>query len=282
MILMHAPLLFFAYAYLTEILTGSIMLIIMFNVNHLSILRWKLNLSLAKSLLHDSWPLMLSGIVIMIYMRVDQILLGSMLGNKSVGLYSAAVRISEITYFIPMAMSSSVYPSLINAKKSDETKYKQRLQLYYIIVALLSILFIITTFGFAKPFIFLLYGSKYAGAVPALQIHIWTTLFVFIGVANNFTYMIIENYQRLQLFNSIIGASTNFLLNIILIPYFGVTGAAIAALGGQGSAFFSQIFFPKLRKNFFLQFRALILLDLFIISRAKLRGVINNPGSKRI
>ena len=56
-------------------------------------------------LLVESWPLLLSGISIMVYMKIDQIMLGQILGDESVGIYSAALRISEIWYFIPMISS---------------------------------------------------------------------------------------------------------------------------------------------------------------------------------
>jgi len=79
--------------------------------------RFKFNKSIAISLLKDSWPLILSSIAITIYMKVDQVMIQSMLGSEAVGQYSAAVRISEAWYFIPMVITSSLFPAIINAKK---------------------------------------------------------------------------------------------------------------------------------------------------------------------
>jgi O-antigen/teichoic acid export membrane protein len=68
---------------------------------------------------------LLSGIAIMIYMKIDQIMLGQMVGDEAVGIYSAAVRISEVWYFVPIAIVASVFPAILEAKKRSETQYYQ-------------------------------------------------------------------------------------------------------------------------------------------------------------
>jgi polysaccharide transporter, PST family len=120
-----APLITFAIAGLVEAGLGALGLVILFKArgNTFSFLQW--DTSLAKKLLRESWPLILSGLSIMIYMKIDQIMLGEMIGEKAVGIYSAATRISEIWYFIPMAIVSSVSPSIYAAKKISEEVYYQ-------------------------------------------------------------------------------------------------------------------------------------------------------------
>jgi len=76
----------------------------------------------------DSWPLMITGVVIMIYMRIDQVMIKAMLDNKAVGNYAAAVKLSEAWYFIPMVICSSLFPAIINAKEVSEQFYYKRLQ----------------------------------------------------------------------------------------------------------------------------------------------------------
>ncbi len=85
----------------------------------------------AVSLLRDSWPLILSGIVISIYMKIDQVMIKEMLDSEAVGQYAAAVRLSEAWYFIPMVITSSLFPAIINAKKQSEEMYYARLQRLY-------------------------------------------------------------------------------------------------------------------------------------------------------
>ncbi|MBE8416266.1 oligosaccharide flippase family protein, partial [Leptospira borgpetersenii] len=54
----------------------------------------------ARTLLRDSWMLLLSGLAVIVYMRIDQIMIGQMMGDEAVGIYTAAVKISEVWYFI--------------------------------------------------------------------------------------------------------------------------------------------------------------------------------------
>lgn len=81
----------------------------------------------AISLLKDSWPLILSGIVISIYMKIDQVMIKEMLNAEAVGQYAAAVRLSEAWYFIPMVIIPSLFPAIINAKKISEELYYTRI-----------------------------------------------------------------------------------------------------------------------------------------------------------
>ena len=92
---------------------------------------WKFSRETALGLLKDSWPLILSGLVIAIYMKIDQVLIKNMLSDKEVGYYAAAVRISEAWYFVPMAICTSLFPAIINAKKVNEVLYYNRLQKLY-------------------------------------------------------------------------------------------------------------------------------------------------------
>ena len=96
-------------------------------------------LGIAKQLLKDSWPLIFSAIVVMIYMRIDQIIIKEMLGEYEVGIYSAAVRLSEGCYFIPMLITASLFPAILNGKKQSEELYKQRLQHLYTLMVWMAI-----------------------------------------------------------------------------------------------------------------------------------------------
>ncbi|MFM6025634.1 MAG: oligosaccharide flippase family protein, partial [Dolichospermum sp.] len=100
---------------------------------------WPWSLPLAKTLLKESWPLILSGVTIMIYMRIDQIMLGQMVGDKAVGLYSAATRISEVWYFIPTVIASSVSPAIYAAKEVSEALYYQRIKQLIRMLVLISL-----------------------------------------------------------------------------------------------------------------------------------------------
>jgi len=200
---------------------------------------------LAKSLLKDSWPLILSGIVIAIYMKTDQIMIKEMLGNEAVGQYSAAVRLSEAWYFIPMIISSSLFPAILNAEL-----YYERLQKLYdlMVIIALSIAFPMTFLS--DGLINLLYGNAYQEASSILMIHIWTGVFVFLGVASG-KWFVIENLQKYSFYRTLAGAIVNICLNFILIPKYNIYGAAIATLVAQATASFLLDFFNKQTKKMF-------------------------------
>jgi len=71
---------------------------------------------IAKEMLKDSWPLILSGVTVMIYLRIDQIMIKEMLSETELGLYSAAVKLAEVWYCIPAIVTISLFPAIINAK----------------------------------------------------------------------------------------------------------------------------------------------------------------------
>lgn len=269
MILSHASLLAFVIVAFFEALLGAIFLLLFYWKKTGSLISWKPNLMVAKRLLRDSWPLILSGLAIAIYMRIDQVMLGQMMGDQAVGIYSAAVRVSEIWYFIPVVIVSSVFPSIIEAKKTDETLYYRRLQKLYDLMTWIAFVVAIPMTFFSTWLITLLFGQTYSQAGPILSIHIWSAIFVFLGVANS-NWFIVENRQILSLQRTTLGAIANIILNLVLIPSYGIIGAAYAtvisyAISVMGLDFFqneTKLVFKMKVKSFNLLRTTLILLKL--------------------
>ena len=210
-----------------------------------------------RELLSESWPFMLSTLAIMIYMRIDQIMLASMSGEASVGLYSAALRLSEIWYFIPMAIVSTVAPSLTAMRSQSTVEYYARTQRLYTLFARIAYLIAIVMSFLSTPLIILVFGTHYAGAGPILSVHIWAAVFVFLGVATG-PWVVNEGLGQLQFYRTILGAIANILINLVLIPKFGGIGAAIATLISQAVAvYFSFAFFIRTRTIFCMMTKAL-------------------------
>ena len=123
---MQASLIWFAFAVTMESFAIALGFIIVYMNNKLKVRWWKFKGGLALKLLRDSWPLILSGITISVYMRVDQVMIKSMLDTKSVGIYAIAVNLTEIWYFIPTIIIGSLFPALINARKNDYKLISER------------------------------------------------------------------------------------------------------------------------------------------------------------
>ena len=258
MVLSHAPLVAFVVAILLEAVLGAVGLLIVYKQQGYLVKLWQWSRSLAQDLLRESLPLILSGLTIMIYMRIDQIMLGQMIGDKAVGVYSAATRISEVWYFIPMTVSSSVMPSIFNAKEISEELYYQRIGGLNRGLTWLAIAVAIVMTFVSKPLIVMLFGNSYIESGTILAVHIWASVFVFSGVATS-GWFIAENLSYLSLYRTLSGAIVNILLNIFLIPIYGGLGAAIATVIAQAVAsFISNGVNPKTRKLFKVQIKSLL------------------------
>ncbi|MFW2441104.1 MAG: flippase [Arenicellales bacterium] len=217
---------------------------------------WKFNFQRSKALLRDSWPLLFTGMAIIVYMRIDQIMLGQMLGNSAVGVYSAAVRISEVWYFIPMAIATSVFPSVIKQKVESESKYIASFQKLFNMMVTLGIAVAILVSFFSDWIVTFLFGSEYADAGPVLVVLIWSGVFVSLGIVSSM-WLVNENLQKLFLYRSMAGVVVNIILNLSLIPLIGVTGAAIGTLMSHFvAAYMFDLFNKKTRAIFKMKSRA--------------------------
>lgn len=199
---------------------------------------------IAKKLLKDAWPLVLSSLVVMIYMRIDQVMIKEMLGDYEVGIYSAAVRLSEAIYFIPVFIAASVFPAILNAKKQSIILYHVRLKRLYTFLVWLAVCIALPVTFLNEWLITLLYGKAYIEAGQVLMIHIWAAVFVFLGVAFG-KYLLAENFTKITFQKSLLGAVSNVVLNLILIPQLGILGAATATLLAQFIANYIYDFFDR-------------------------------------
>ena len=221
--------------------------------------KWKLNYARAMKLLEDSWPLILSGVMVTIYMKIDQVMLGNMASNEAVGNYAAAVRFSEIWYFFPTAICASVFPAIIRAKQKSKQKYYDKLQQLYDLMAWMSLAIALTMTLASDTLINVLLGTEYTEAGKILAWHIWAGPFVFLGVARN-QWLIAENLTKLSFFTTSLGTIVNVLLNFWLIPIYDGTGAAIATVISYAVAsYFTCMFHPKMFNTAWMLTRALFI-----------------------
>ena len=257
MILYQAPLIAFIWIFSLEAIFVALGLLGFYTLAKGGIRKWQYNTNRATKLFSDSWPLILSGITVMIYMRLDQIMLGQMIGNEAVGIFSAATRVSEIWYFVPSAIVSSVIPSIIEAHKTNIKLYYSRLKKLLEIVFLLAVALAIIVTLASNRLMHLLYGPGYAESATVLVIHIWAGVFVFLGVASS-QWFLIENLQRYSFYRTLAGAIVNVFLNLALIPKYGAVGSAWATVISQAvaSVFFNS-FNAKTRILFTMQIKVI-------------------------
>ena len=259
----EAPLIWFASVYSLDVIVLAMGLVFAYLYNGDNIFSWKWSFETSKYLLHDSWPLILAGVVISVYMKIDQVMIKEMLGAKEVGLYAAAVKLSEAWYFIPMAITSSLLPAIINAKVYHKEVYYQRLQKLYDLMVWIAIVIALPTTFLSTFVIEFLYGKEYLGSSSVLIIHIWTAVFVFLGVASS-KYLLAENFIKKTFYRTFIGALLNIIMNYYLIGIIGIQGAAISTLVSHFfAAYFYDILDKDLRIMFIMKTKSLFFYSLY-------------------
>ena len=207
---------------------------------------WKFNKKITINLLRDSWPFIFTSTFILVYSRIDQIFIKNMVDSHAVGIYDAAARIAEVWYFIPGIIVSSVFPAIINAKKSSEELYYARLKKLFVTLLLIAIVIALPVTILAPLIIKLIFGSAFTGSTIILQIYVWSCIGTFLGIlADN--YLITENFKKILLFKSFFPMVLNIILNIIWIPRFGLVGSAYATLISYSFGPISLVFFRQTR-----------------------------------
>jgi O-antigen/teichoic acid export membrane protein len=228
-ILLDKGVIWIMLVYILDFVWQWINFVYVYKRQGLKIRDWKFDNDLAKKILKNSWPLILAQAAGYIYLKVDQVIIGLMLGNYEVGLYAVAVKVTEIWYFIPSIICSSLFPAIINAKLTDVKVYKKRLSNLYVLMFILSLIIAITITFLAKPIMTILFGNSYLESVAILKIYIWSSVGLFLTVAVN-QYLISENSVKTIFWFNFLSMIINIGLNIWLIPLIGLLGAAWATL----------------------------------------------------
>lgn len=249
-LLSSAPLIAFAWIGLIETALTALFLMAAYRLNHLNMREWRCESQYMYKLVKESWPLILASLAVMLYMRIDIVMLQEMVGDREVGIYAAATRLSEIWYFLPAVIISSVSPSIIKSHATDSLSYLRKLRNLYLIMVCLAIGVALPISIFSSQLVNILYGFEFKEAADVLAIHLWASIAVFLGMASS-QYLLIENLPKISFYRTLIGLVFNVVLNLILIPQIGAKGAAMATVISYFVATFSLVFFSQTRSHFF-------------------------------
>lgn len=257
----------YTIAYVFETILYATLLCFSYKIMHKETknkVKWIFDKEYARKLLQKSWYYALSAIMVTIYMRIDQAMLGAMIEQKSeVGIYSAAVRIAEMWTFVPIAIITAMKPAIMEYKKTDNENYKKSMNKLYYIVSLTCIIFAIGITIFSRIIILILYGSEYLLAGTFLNVLI---IAIWLGEIGNvhYVWLVCENKGKYSLFYSFTGCIVNIIANLLLIPKYGGLGASIATLISQFSAnVLSFSLFKETRQLSINAIKSIFLIDLF-------------------
>lgn len=183
-------------------------------------------------MLRESLPLLIGGVANQVNLRADVVVLQSMLGSTSVGIYSAAARMSELAYFLPTVFMNATLPVLLKTRKkygADHPKYKRMLQRSYDQSFWMGVLIALAVALIGTLIIQFVFGPEYEESKYVLYIHLAACPFVFMAAVYS-KWIIAEGYLWSSVVRHGIGAVLNIGANILLIPTLGVIGSAIATV----------------------------------------------------
>ena len=250
-------ILWFAFSNSLTDIVIAIMLYIFYRFEH----GQKLKIDKAKGIevLSESYRFILSGLMSATYSQMDRIMIGSMMSDYDVGLYTTATAICGMWLFVPNAIINSFRPKILELKKvGNEEHYERRLEQLYSFIIWLCIFVSIAVCALGSFVIRILYGNAYMGAVSTLRIAIWYETFAMIGTARGI-WILCEDKNKYVKYYLGIGAIVNLVLNYVMIPIFGINGASIATLITQiVTSLLAPMMFKETRYHTLIVLRAFV------------------------
>lgn len=224
-----SPLEWFALTYVIECLATVAALLTAYQHGGGSLPAWKWDAVMAMRLLSQSWYEMASQLAMLMLLRMDAVMLQMLRGDAEAGIYTAAVRISEAAYFLPLTLSGFMLAPLAASRRAGVPEYHGKLARY--LAANLSMACGVAVFiTLAAPLaVGLLFGDGFAAAADVLRVHAWALLPYALGVART-QYLTLEGRLDANLPAVLLALTANMALNWLWIPAHGAAGAAWATL----------------------------------------------------
>lgn len=228
-IVWHAPLWFFALTFIIECAATAGALFVRYHQLGGSCRSWRWKKALSFRLLRESWYEIATQLTLLMLLRLDAVMVQGLRGEAEAGYYSAAVRISEVAYFIPMMLAGFMLPPLMQRKQSGDPDYRDRVADYFgvsLAITLPIALGIVFTSGWLVRWLF---GYGFSPAAPMLSVHAWALIPFALGIART-QYLTLEGRLWANIPAVLAALIINVALNWLWIPVYGGLGAAWATL----------------------------------------------------
>ncbi len=238
---------YFAFATTVDYVVLGVLLLFAYKKHSGKPLSFSLNY--AKKLLKKSCYFILPGLMVSIYGQTDKMMLKQMISDAEIGFYATAVSVCSMWCFVLSSIIDSLYPSIVEVHETNKYEFNKRNKILYSIIFYLSIAVSVFFSVFAELIISILFGEQYAPAVGPLRIITWYTAFSYLGVAKN-AWVVCNNKQKYLIYTYMAAAISNVILNLIFIPLWGASGAALASLIAQViTVIIAPLFIKDLREN---------------------------------
>lgn len=256
---LHAPLWCFVAAVMFDTVLVASGYVFSYNKTIGSLKSWTFDRNIALYLVKQSFPLVLSGAAIIVYQRIDQVMIGNMIDKESVGYFATAGKFLDIILFLPTVLTQTVTPLIVKIKtKGTEKEYKYKSYQFISIVVWVAIILAAIVSVSSYWLIYITYGTQYLAAVPVLQIMAWKTVGMAISSAGG-QLIIIEQQQKWAVIRNIAGCIACVCLNLVFIPAYGIVGSAwVTILTLMISGFGANVLIPPYHHIFKMECKALI------------------------
>ncbi len=253
LIIFHAPVTYFAFAVFIDYAVLYLTVIIMYKYKNYTISGWHIDISYIKYMLKNAVPLFSAVLFYTFYQKITVIIISSLYSDYSSGLYSAAIRLTEIWYMVPAVLMTAFFPAVVKAKQISEAEYNKRVKTLFYVTTIPFILMALLA-ALLSPFIIkLLYGEKYIESSIVLSITIWAVPFISFYIISSKCF-ILENKLKHLLLRSALSLILITALNYILGSLYYLKGFSLSLVI---SAFFSffliDLIFKDTRHLFFIK-----------------------------
>lgn len=259
LVFLHAPLIWIVVAYVFDGLLLSSGYLLAYRTKVGSVRQWQFDGQYARFLLKESFPLLITSAAVIIYQRIDQVMIGQMISKESVGYFSVASRFVEILLFIPMMLSQTISPVLVKAYERDCKEYAEKCQQFMNLSVWLSLLAALVVSLLAYWLVRLTFGMSYLPAVAVLQVMAFKAASVALSSTAG-TMLVAEGLQRYAFLRDGLGCVVCIGLNYLLLPRYGIMAAAVVAIiSNVAAGYLADALIPAYRHIFVRQTKALTL-----------------------
>jgi O-antigen/teichoic acid export membrane protein len=219
---------------------------------------WTFDAYYMRQLLKESLPLLLTGVAVIVYQRIDQVMIGQMVNKEALGYFSVSSRFVEILIFIPLILGQTITPILVKAREKSQNDYKTKAQQFMNMTVWLSLISAILTSCVSYWLVRLTFGQAYLPAVPVLQVMSFKSAAVALSTTAG-AMLITEGLQRYAIFRDSLGCAVSITLNYLLLPHYGIMAAAFVSIVSTVAAgYIADAFIPAYRHLFLYQTRTLL------------------------
>lgn len=269
LIILKAPVTYFAFAVFIDYAVLYLTVVLMYKYKKYTVSNWHIDTSYIKYILKSAVTLFAAVLFYTFYQKITVIIISSMYSDYTSGIYSAAIRLTEIWYMVPAVLMTAFYPAVVKAKQISEEEYNKRIKTLFYVTTIPFILMAFFAAILSPLIIKILYGEKYIESSIVLSLTIWSVPFISFYIISS-KWFILENKVKHLLLRSVLSFILIIVLNYILGSMYYLEGFSLALLISSFISFFlTDLFFKDTRSLFFIKLSSMFLLFTYLLNLLK-------------